>query len=233
MFAIPALLVLRDRPRPQSDASLLQAVRQSFSDVADTVRGLRRNLTLAFFLLSFLFYNDGIQTIISQASTFALHELAFSESSLMGVILMIQFVALPGAILVGWCSDWFGRKRTLVGCLAVWASVLVFALFINTQSEFWLLAIAIAIVLGGTQSVSRSLMATMIPRGESAQYFGLFNFSGKATSFMGTFLFGAIVAVTDSSRAAIFGLLPLFLIGGLLLWKVTEKGDKSIECESP
>jgi MFS transporter, UMF1 family len=107
-----------------------------------------------------------------------------------------------------------------LACLAVWSSVLVTALFIRTQMGFWVLAAVIAIVLGGTQSVSRSLMTTMIPADRNAQYFGFFHLSGKATSFMGTFLFGAIVAATGSSRFAIFGLLPLFVVGAVLLWKV-------------
>jgi UMF1 family MFS transporter len=88
------------------------------------------------------------------------------------------------------------------------------------------LAAAIAFVLGGTQSVSRSLMAVMIPPGQNAQYFGFFNLSGKATSFLGTFLFGAIVAMTASSRLAIFGLLPLFAIGALLLSYARVDGQR-------
>lgn len=222
IFTIPALVVLRDEPACRSDKSLYNTIQVSFRDVAITLRGLRKNLALGLFLLSFLFYNDGVQTVISQASTFALQELAFSETALMTVILMIQFVAVLGAVFVGWCADWCGRKRTLLACLFVWGSVLTAALFIETQNGFWFLAFAVAIVLGGTQSVSRSFMATMIPSGQNAQYFGLFNLSGKATSFMGTFLFGAIVAATESSRVAIFGLLPLFGIGAWLLTKVTE-----------
>ncbi len=219
LFSLPALLVLRDQqPASETDNRLMETMRAAGSDVLGTLRGLRKNAPLALFLLSFLFYNDGVQTIISQASTFALRELAFLESELMAVILMIQFLALPGSLVIGKCADWFGQKRTLLACLLVWISVLFAALFVDSKMGFWLLAAAIAFVLGGTQSVSRSLMAVMIPPGQNAQYFGFFNLSGKATSFLGTFLFGAIVAMTASSRLAIFGLLPLFAIGAILLW---------------
>ena len=228
VFTIPALVVLRDRDiQLRGQRSAGEAIRGSFREVRDTVLSLRSNVALALFLLSFLLYNDGIQTIISQASTFALQELNFVESDLMAVILMIQFLALPGALLVGRCADWYGKKQTLLVCLAIWCALLIAALFVYTKLGFWLLAVVIAMVMGGTQSVSRSLMATMTPEDHSAQYFGFFNLSGKATSFLGTFLFGALVAVTGSSRMAIFGLLPLFLFGALLLWKVDNRETPS------
>ncbi len=221
LFSMPALLVLRDeQQRSAADVTIRQTIRAGGMDVMQTIRSLRSRVPLALFLLSFLFYNDGVQTVISQASTFALQELSFPEADLMAVILMIQFLALPGSLIIGRCADAYGDKPTLLGCLLVWCVVLIGALFVNDQLGFWWLAAVIAFVLGGTQSVSRSLMAVMIPSGQNAQYFGFFNLSGKATSFIGTFLFGAIVATTGSSRTAVFGLLPLFLLGALLLWKV-------------
>jgi UMF1 family MFS transporter len=188
---------------------------------------------LLLFLISFLLYNDGVQTVISQSSTFALQELSFLEGELMAVILMIQFLALPGSLLIGRCADWLGRKRTLLGCLMIWAAVLLAALFINDKLGFWLLAAVIALVLGGTQSVSRSLMAVMIPAEQNAQYFGFFNLSGKATSFMGTFMFGLIIALTDSSRLAIVGLLPFFVLGALVMLRVDTGSTLPAAAESP
>ena len=225
LFTLPAILVLGDRTRSDSgvdrpDASFRTSFVQSLREVMSTLRRLRTNVPLAFFLLSFLFYNDGMQTIISQASTFALSELQMPEMELMGVILMIQFLAMPGAIGVGLIADHVGKKPTLLGCLAVWGLTLIAALWITGAVGFWLLAAVIALVLGGTQAVSRSLMTEMIPNQQNAQYFGFFNLSGKATSFIGTFLFGAIIAATGSSRIAIVGLLPLFMIGALLLGRV-------------
>ena len=225
-FTLPAIMILRDQPGDVAESSnAKEAIQASWTEVRTTLLSLRTNIPLALFLLSFLLYNDGIQTIISQASTFALQELQFTEGSLMAVILMIQFLALPGALIVGKCADVFGKKRALLACLSVWSGLLIVALFVYTQLGFWILAVVIAMVMGGTQSVSRSMMATMIPEERNAQYFGFFNLSGKATSFMGTFLFGALVAITGSSRMAIFGLLPLFLVGALLLSnvKTTQK----------
>jgi MFS transporter, UMF1 family len=223
VFTLPAVIVLRDRVADASSGTAATGIR----DVWHTVLGLRANVPLALFLLSFLFYNDGVQTIISQASTFALQELSFPEADLMAVILMIQFMAFPGALSVGWLADRLGSKTTLLGCLLVWAGVLIAALGVNTKVGFWLLAAVIALVLGGTQAVSRSLMSTMTPEGQSAKYFGFFHLSGKATSFAGPFLFGTIVATTGSSRLAIFGLLPLFAIGAALLLRVKVQKEHS------
>lgn len=221
LFSLPAIIVLRDKHSPDIRAkSIWITAKRAVSDVSRTLRSLRSQLPLFFFLCSFLLYNDGVQTVISQSSTFALHELAFVETELMAIILMIQFLALPGSIMIGRCADWLGQKRTLLACLVVWSGVLLAALFIQDKISFWLLAVVIALVLGGTQSVSRSLMAVMTPAGKNAQYFGFFNLSGKATSFMGTFLFGAIIATTGSSRLAIVGLLPFFVFGALVMLKV-------------
>lgn len=228
LFTLPAIIVLRDTPagqRPQpidaaKETTNRELVVKSFHDVGSTIGTLRTNVPLFLFLLSFLFFNDGVQTVISQASTFALQELSFDESGLMAVILMIQFLAFPGALLIAWLATKLGEKATLMGCIAIWSMVLFAALRIHSQAAFWMLAAVIAIVLGGTQAVSRAIMSRMIPEGQSAKYFGFFHLSGKATSFLGPFLFGVIVAITGSSRLAIFGLLPLFLIGGFLLSRV-------------
>jgi len=221
-FSLPAVIILRDQNRThQQTRRLVGVLKDSMTDVGETLWAIKRHLSLMLFLFSFLFYNDGVQTVISQASSFALQELAFPESDLMAVILMIQFLAFPGALLVSKLSDWVGSKATLLLCLAVWNIVLVAAYFVETMVGFWWMAAVIAIVLGGTQAVSREVMAAMIPKGESAKYFGFFLFSGKSTSFLGTFSFGLIVALTDSTRMAIVGLIPLFFLGALLLWRVT------------
>ncbi len=222
LFSVPTILVLRDAgdrsPRKQS---VFAAAKLAAGDIATTLRNLRSYGTLAWFLVGFLFYNDGVQTVISQASTFALSpDLNFSESELAGLILVIQFLALPGAIAIGRLADYLGQKKTLLICLAVWMLTLAVALRIHQKFEFWLLGGVIAVVMGGTQSVSRSLMGVMTPKDQSAKFFGFFNLSGKATGFLGTFSFGMIVALTGSPRLAIFGLIPFFVIGAAIISRI-------------
>ena len=228
LFTLPTIFVLRDAVRPsQQWESVSAAARSAVNEIVTTLRNLRSFKTLAWFLVGFLFYNDGVQTVISQSSTFALRDLNFTEGELAGVILMIQFLALPGAIAVGGLADYLGQKKTLLICLVVWMGTLVAALAVREKFEFWILGGVVAIVMGGTQSVSRSLMGVMTPQDQSAKFFGFFNLSGKATGFLGTFSFGMIVAMTGSPRLAIFGLLPFFVVGAIIILGINVSRGKA------
>jgi len=223
LFTLPALAVLRDRgPASEPKLPMLRAVRQAAGEVGRTLRNVRRHRMAALFLLGYLFYNDGIQTVISQSSTFAIQDLQFTTNELISVILMIQLMAMPGAMLVGLAADkLLGQKPALMLCLAVWVGLVLAALAVHTKGQFWALGAVLALVLGGTQSVSRAIMGLMTPRAHSAEFFGFFNFSGKATSFLGTFLFGLIALCTGSTRAAIVSLLVFFVVG----WAVAARVD--------
>jgi len=133
---------------------------------------------------------------------------------------MVQFLAVPGALLVGWLADWVGQKETLISCLLVWIGLLVSAWFIHTKAAYWAMAVGVALVLGGTQSVSRAIMAVLTPKEHAAKFFGFFNLSGKATSFMGTFVFGLTIAMTGNSRIAVVVLFVFFVIGLAVLTRV-------------
>jgi len=217
LFTIPTVLVLRDSPRTVTKTGICRSGSRAIGDVVQTLKDLRHHRTLAIFLIAFLFYNDGVQTVISQASTFAIQELSFTDRELVAVILMVQFIATPGAVLTGWFADKLGRKRTLEICLLIWILLLTSAWFVNSKTAWWALSAGVALVLGGTQAVSRAIMGSLTPKQQEARYFGFFNLSGKATSFMGTFVFGLVVATTGSSRFAIVGLVVFFLIGLLII----------------
>lgn len=222
VFSLPAICFLRDRNPPRNpDGSSWQVARQAFAEVAHTLRHIRALRTLAIFLLGFLFYNEGVQTVISQSSTFAIRDLAFSDSELILLVLMIQFVAFIGALAIGHLADGLQPLGALHLCLALWVGLLVAAWFVTESWEFWILGAFVALVLGGVQSVSRAIMGLLTPRGRTAEFFGFFNFSGKATSFMGTFTFGLIVHLTGSARLAILSLLLFFFVG----WAVVSRVD--------
>ena len=221
VFTLPTIWILRDkRTRRTERSGLLAATRAATHDVLATLSQVRRYATLAMFLVAFLFFNDGVQTVISQSSTFALQEVNFTESELLGVILMVQFLAVPGAILVGQLADRAGQKPTLAICLLVWIGLLVSAWFVTSKWTYWMMATGVALVLGGTQAVSRAIMGVLTPEEHAAKYFGFYNLSGKATSFMGTFLFGAVIVWTGSSRLAVVNLLVFFVIGLAILSRV-------------
>lgn len=221
VFSLPAVLILRDRgTRPDKRAPLSRAIRDGLGQVVRTLANIRRFPVLALFLVAFLFYNDGMQTVITQANTLAVKELDFSINELFGLVLMIQLIALPGSLTMGWLSDRLGQKPVLLGCLAMWVGLLVAVIFIETKASFWIMGILLALVLGGTQSVSRAMMGTMTPARHAAEFFGFFNLSGKAASILGPVQFGAIVFLTGNSRLAAVSLLVFFLIGGFLLSRI-------------
>ncbi len=228
LFTLPTIWILRDRgTAPEQKLPPVKAISQAIGEVGHTLRNIRLYKTLSLFLLAFLFYNDGIQSVISQSSTFAIDVLSFSVGELIILILVIQLVALPGALLVGRLADWIGQKPTLVGCLAVWIGLIIAAYHITSKPQFWVLGVVLAFVMGGTQSISRAIMGLMTPVSRSAEFFGFFNFSGKATSFLGTFLFGLIIAQTGDPRLAILSLLVFFLIGwGIVASINIQKGRR-------
>lgn len=214
VFTVPTVWVLRDKYRStRKPTSLATSTVRAARDTASTFREVRKYKTLALFLVAFLFFNDGVQTVISQSSTFALQEVHFTEAELLAVILMVQFLSVPGAILIGRLADHVGQKNALLFCLVVWISLLTSAWFIETKVAYWCMAAVVAIVLGGTQAVSRAIMGVLTPEQHAAQFFGFFNMSGKATSFMGTFVFGLVMTATGSSRLAIVNLIAFFVIG--------------------
>ena len=221
LFSLPAVLVLRDRGEPlAAPRPLPQAMRQAATEVRRTLANVRLYPLVATFLLAYLFYKHGIQTVITQANTVAVRELKFGLLDLVWFVLMIQLVALPGTLIIGRLADRLGARATLLGCLAVWCALVVAAMFVQTQTGFWLLGAVLALVLGGTQAVSRALMGTLTPPEHAAEFFGFFNLSGKAASFLGPAQFGLVIALTGNARWASASLLIFFLLGAFLLARV-------------
>lgn len=208
---LPAQVYRRDS-RP-----LFAVTCHSFAEVGRTLANIRQYRMLSLFLVAFLLLNDGVQTVISQAGTFAQELLGMKTQELVMVVLMIQFMAFPGAMAVGWIADRIGQKITLLACLAVWICLLTSAFLVQTTGQFWVMAMFVAVVLGGTQSVSRAIMGQMTPPERAAEFFGFFNLSGKATSMLGPMLFSTILATTGSPHLAIVSLLVFFVVGALLI----------------
>jgi UMF1 family MFS transporter len=222
LFSIPTVLVLRDRcVARKSSTSLTVAAREAFGEVWHTLRNVRKYRTLSIFLAGYLLYNEGINTVLTQASLFANKALKMDTGELAFVVLLIQFAAFPGALLVGWLADRWGQKPALMLCLAGWTALLVAAYFVTTKAQFWGLAGFLALIMGGTQSVSRSIMGYMTPEAHTAEFMGFFSLSQKATSMVGPLLFGTILVQTGSAHTAILSLIGFILIG----WAVVSRID--------
>jgi MFS transporter, UMF1 family len=202
-------------------------VSQSFGQLWATLRDLRQYPVALTFLVAYLFFNDGIQTVIASASIYGVEELEFETGTVLATYLVVQFVAVIGAVGFGRAADRFGAKRVILFGLAIWVAIVTAALFVPARQfvAFLVLAVAIGIVLGGTQALSRSYFSLLIPNGREAEYFSFYHAMERGTSWFGTLVFGLVYQLTDSYRPAIFALVVFFVIGGALLLKVdTARG---------
>lgn len=218
VFTLPAVLVLRDKTHGGGEPQpFLQAARIAFGNIGHTLKNIRSYRMLTIFMLGFLIYNDGVQTVISQSSVFALERLGMTALELLGVVLLIQFIAFPGALAVGRLAERFGQKMVLIGCLATWTAILACSFLVSEKWHFWCMAGVAALVLGGTQSVSRSIMGLMTPPQHTGEFFGFFNFSGKATSVLGPSFFSVVLTATKSPNLALASLLAFFIVGWAII----------------
>ena len=225
-FALIPLRRLRDR-RARSEAGEeappgRKQTAMGFRQLAATVRDMRRHpLTLAF-LLAYLIYNDGIQTVISQASVYGSEELGLGQSTLIGAVLLVQVLAVVGALTMGRLARTYGAKRTILGSLIAWTVTLAAGYFLPAGAPVWffVLAAGIGLVLGGSQALSRSLFSHLVPPGKEAEYFSAYEMSDRGMSWLGPLLFGLTYQLTGSYRDAIISLVAFFVLGFALLARV-------------
>ncbi len=209
---------------------------RSFGQLWITLKDMRNYPVALTFLLAYLFFNDGIQTVISQASVYGVEELGFETGTVLAVYLVVQFVAVGGALMFGRIAAKRGAKNTILGGLVVWMLIVTAALFLPEKSivPFLVLGVAIGIVLGGTQALARSYFSLLIPRGKEAEYFSFYHAMDRGTSWFGTLVFGVVYTLTDSYRPAIFALIAFFVLGGYLLTRVdTERGIREAGNDVP
>lgn len=217
---------IKDRPPAVAPATASGGLlRRGFGQLAATLRETRRYPQTLLFLVAYLFYNDGMQTVIGSASVYGDKELGFETSFLIAAILLVQFVAFGGALLFGRIAASIGSRKTIMGGLVVWMAVVVSGYFLPARQMafFLLLAVGIGLVMGGTQALSRSFFSQLIPRGREAEYFSLYQACERGTSWFGFLVFGLVHQWTDSYRPAIFALIIFFAAGLVLLSRLDPK----------
>ena len=209
----------------------------SLAQLSNTFRDLRRHHPQTMlFLLAYLFYNDGIQTVISSSSLYGAEELKFEQSQLIALILLVQFVAFGGALLFGAVAGRVGASKTVLYSLGLWTLIVAAAYFVPERKfvPFLILGIAIGIVLGGSQALSRSLYSQLVPKNREAEYFALYQAMERGTSWFGTLLFGVVYQLTHTYRLAIIALIIFFVLGGALLSRVDfREGIRQAGNEQP
>ena len=189
-----------------------------FKQLRQTFRELKHYPNTMHFLLAYLIYNDGVQTVIAVSAIFGAEELGLDVGTLSMVILLVQFVAFFGALFFGWLAGKIGSKRALVLSLVIWSVVVIYAFgFLYDARGFWILGAAVGLVLGGSQALSRSLYSQMIPQGREAEFFSLYEISERGTSWLGPLVFGLVNQLFGSLRLAILSVILFFVVGLVLL----------------
>ena len=226
-FSLP---LFRDVPEPEAGRSGVPARELPAAvlrQLGGTLRSLRSRPDLLRFLVAFWLYSDGIGTIIKMATIYGV-EVGLGDRDLMGALLLVQIVAAPASIAFGRPAAPLGARATVMLGIAGYTGISVFAYFLRSAWQFWVLAALVALFQGGTQALSRSLFASLVPREKTSEMFGFYSVSEKLAGVAGTILFGVGTQATHGGRLATLTLLPLFLAGAWLLSTVDlERGQRA------
>lgn len=218
VFSLPMLKNVRQvygidiEPRP---------IMNSFKRIANTFRNIRKHKTVFLFLMAYFFYIDGVDTIIKMATSYGA-DLGISTSNLLIILLATQFVAFPFALLYGKLSDRFKGKTLLYVGIIVYTIICIYAYFLDSVVDFWILAMLVGTSQGGIQALSRSYFGKLVPKENANEFFGFYNIFGKFAAIMGPFLVGFVTQMTGRTNNGVFSVILLFVIGGILLTRVPE-----------
>lgn len=226
VFALPAYLFLPELPAQANEADRGGVISAGLRRTVRTLKNIRKYRMLFLFLLAFLLYNDGVETVISMSPAFGSDYLKMETNELIRMFLIVQFVAFGGAMVFGYLSDRIGNKTVIVINLIVWILAAILALWVKNAWQFTMLGVLVGLVLGGVQSASRALMGLLAPENIRAEAFGFFSISGKFASIFGPLLY-SIFVTTLGTRYGILSVLPFLVFGLIILLRVVEpkKGE--------
>jgi MFS transporter, UMF1 family len=230
IFTIPTIAALHNRGPARSLPPGQGAVATVVRQLGHTLADVRRYPQTLLFLVAYLLYNDAIQAVITLASQFGNQELGIPVSQLTLAILMVQFVAFFGSMLFNWIAQRIGAKHAVVVSLVIWTLTLVYIYVrVKTVVEFFVMAAIVGMVMGGSQALSRSLYAQLVPKAREAEYFSIYEISDKGTSWMCPLLFGLALQLTRSYRLAVLSLIVFFIAGLLVLLRVDmDRGERDV-----
>lgn len=197
-------------------------IKDSFGRLWDTFKSAKSYKNIFLFLIAYFFYIDGVSTIIKMSTAYGM-DLGVSGETLMIILLAIQFVAFPFSILYGKLAKKFSARKMILVGIVVYSFICIYAYFMKTTFDYWILAMLVASSQGGIQALSRSFYGKIIPKEKSAEFFGLYNIFGRFSAIFGPLLIGIISQVTGNSKLGVFSLIGLFLVGGILFLKVKDE----------
>ncbi|GGM27987.1 putative MFS-type transporter YxiO [Paraliobacillus quinghaiensis] len=217
-FSIPLIKNVKQKhgvdPEPR-------VVVNSFKRLGKTFKEIKKYRNIFLFLIAYFFYIDGVGTIISMSTAYG-RDLGLGPTDLIIALLAVQIVAAPFAVLFGWLAIKFGTKNMIYTGIIIYIIVCIYAMFLSTVVDFWILAMLVATAQGGIQSLSRSYFGQMVPNEKSNEFFGFYNIFGRFAAVTGPFLMGMTTQLTGSSAFGVFSLVILFIIGFIVLLFVSD-----------
>jgi UMF1 family MFS transporter len=226
IFALPLFRAVAE-PAVHGRPRALLGFANGLARLAQTFRQIRRYRELTIFLGAFWLYNDGVSTIIKLAAAYG-DEIGIDHNDMLGALILTQFIGFPCCIGFGALAQYLGAKRTILAGLAVYSVISIAGFFVRSAWHFYALAIMVGTVQGGTQALSRSLFATMVPKTRSAEFFGFFSTGEKVAGIIGPAVFGLVGQLTGSSRWGIISITLLFVAGALLLRRADETEGRRV-----
>jgi UMF1 family MFS transporter len=227
VFSIPLFRNVPEPPIVRIERREVNVIRAGFIRLGHTFGQIRRYKQLLIFLIAFWIYNDGIGTIIKMATAYG-DEIGIGLTDMTLALIITQFVGIPFSFGFGWLARRLGTKRSILLALGVYVLISIAGYFMQTAIHFYILAFMVGTVQGGSQALSRSLYGTMVPKSQSAEFFGFFSTSSKFAGIIGPLIFGVVSQIAGASRLSILSVIAFFIIGGILLTFVDEQEGRRV-----
>lgn len=221
IFTVPLITGVKEPQINNKNNGFIVTSKEAFKSLYATARSIKQYRSAVVFLLAYFLYMDGVDTIIRMATSYG-SDIGLSAQSMIGALLLTQFIGFPATLVFGNYSDRFGHKQTLTFAIIIYIGVVIFSSQMDSAVEFFIMASVIGLVQGGVQAISRSFFSSLIPENKAAEFFGFYNFIGKSSVFIGPFMVSGIALLTDNPSLGILSLLILFVPGLILLRRVPE-----------
>ena len=222
VMTLPLLKMYRQRHYVERKP---HAVKDSFTRIGRTLVNARKEKKIFLFLIAFFFYIDGVYTIIDMATAYG-STLGLDSTGLLLALLVTQLIAFPSAIIFGKLAKRFNTEKLILVCISAYLFIAIFAIFLATQLQFWILAVLVGMFQGGVQALSRSYFAKIIPAEQAGEYFGLMDICGKGAAFLGTTVVGLVTQITGSMSKGV-GMISVFFVVGIVFFNMAMKADSA------